>query len=78
MKTETIGTLEAKTRLSELLKNVQEGASYQITKHGKPVAELRPVSDPSRKLKAGFAKGVFTRVADDFDAPLEDFADYTG
>ncbi len=78
MKIETVGTLEAKTRLSEILQDVQEGVCYRITKHGKPVAELRPISDKPRKLKAGFAKGAFTYVADDFDAPLDDFTEYTG
>ena len=78
MKTESVGTLEAKTRLSEILQDVQAGVCYRITKHGKPVAELRPISDKPRKLKAGFAKGAFTHVAEDFDAPLDDFADYSG
>jgi hypothetical protein len=33
---------------------------------------------PAAKPRAGFGemKGVFTYIADDFDAPLEDFKDY--
>jgi prevent-host-death family protein len=38
-----IGAFEAKTHLSELLAAVERGASFTITRRGKPVAELRPV-----------------------------------
>ena len=34
-----IGTLEAKTRLSQLLAEVQRGESFFITRHGKRIAE---------------------------------------
>jgi len=71
-----IGTLEAKTRLSSLLNEVQNGKVFYITKHGKPIAELRPVTKEKRTPKAGFAKGTFVFVAPDFDAPLDDFKAY--
>lgn len=41
MKTE-IGSYEAKTRLPELLRAVQKGKSFTITKRGKVVANLVP------------------------------------
>lgn len=31
---------------------------------------------PTRSRRAGFAKGTFTYIAPDFDAPLDDFAEY--
>jgi len=71
-----IGTLEAKTRFSELLNAVQRGQRFRITKHGKPIAELGPIERPRKRPKAGFAKGTFTHIARDFDAPLEDFLEY--
>ncbi|MBW2067050.1 MAG: type II toxin-antitoxin system prevent-host-death family antitoxin [Deltaproteobacteria bacterium] len=37
-----IGAYEAKTRLSELLKQVARGERVVITKHGLPVAVLAP------------------------------------
>jgi len=40
-----IGAYAAKTRLAELLKRVQLGERFIITRHGKPIAELRPVSE---------------------------------
>jgi prevent-host-death family protein len=39
-----IGAYEAKTHLPRLLERVQKGERFVITKHGRPVAELIPVS----------------------------------
>ncbi len=44
----TIGAFSAKTHLSELLEQVGRGESFVITKRGKPVASLAPVSSTSR------------------------------
>ena len=41
--TTMIGSFEAKTRLSELLKRVESGERITITNHGRPVAHLVPV-----------------------------------
>lgn len=41
--TRTIGTYEAKTRLPQILREVQAGQRFTITSRGKPVAELSPV-----------------------------------
>ncbi|MYE82104.1 MAG: type II toxin-antitoxin system prevent-host-death family antitoxin [Gammaproteobacteria bacterium] len=38
-----VGAFEAKTHLPKLLEQVRNGASFVITKHGHPVAELIPV-----------------------------------
>ena len=37
-----IGVFDAKTHLSQLLRRVQEGERFVITKHNRPVAELIP------------------------------------
>ena len=49
-----IGAFEAKNRLSELLKLVENGQEVTITRHGKPVARLVPPepADRARILKA--------------------------
>ncbi len=39
-----IGAYEAKTHLPQLLKRIQEGEHFVITKHGKAVAKLIPAS----------------------------------
>ncbi len=38
-----VGAYEAKTRLSQLLKQVAKGEEIIITKHGVPVAALTPI-----------------------------------
>jgi prevent-host-death family protein len=40
----TVGAFEAKTHLSALLERAEKGESITITKHGRPVARLVPVS----------------------------------
>lgn len=80
MKVEETGIFAAKTHLSELVEKVQkEGITYRITKRGEPVAELKPIEEPKKKpgLKFGYKKGSLLYMADDFDAPLEDFSEYT-
>ena len=76
MEIEDIGAFEAKTRLSELLEKVSRGHVYRITRRGKPVAELRPVSTSTRRPVFGADRGRIA-IADDFDAPLEDMQAYT-
>ncbi|HMN95898.1 MAG TPA: type II toxin-antitoxin system prevent-host-death family antitoxin [Phycisphaerales bacterium] len=39
---EVIGAFDAKTKLSELLERASRGESFQITKHGRPIARLVP------------------------------------
>jgi prevent-host-death family protein len=39
----TVGTYEAKTHLSELLEKVEAGEEMTIAKHGAPVVKLVPV-----------------------------------
>ena len=47
MSTSSIGAYEAKTHLPRLLAEVEAGDSVTITKHGRPVARLVPVSPRS-------------------------------
>jgi len=43
-----IGAFDAKTRLSELLRKVDQGERFTITVRGRPVAELGPVRQTQR------------------------------
>lgn len=49
-----IGAYDAKTHLPALLERVRRGERFVITKHGHPVAELRPYSghDSERARRA--------------------------
>ena len=45
----SLGTYEAKTRLSQLLDQVARGEEIIITRHGVPVAALVPVAGPRQQ-----------------------------
>lgn len=71
-----IGAFAAKTHLSSILQKVAHGETFYVTKHGKPIAEIRPIATPvAAKRKLGDWKGRMW-MAPDFDAPLEDFKEY--
>jgi prevent-host-death family protein len=65
MKTASI--LEAKTHLSSLVRQAENGETITITRAGKVVAELRPSRSGRRPF--GIDEGEIY-VAADFDAPL--------
>ncbi len=46
----TVGALEAKTHLSDLLDRVAKGETIMITRHGAPAAMLVPVGATGKKL----------------------------
>ena len=62
---------EAKTHLSKLLKQVEEGEEIVIANAGKPVARMIPFAGVGEKRQLGFARGTFV-VPDDFNDPLPD------
>lgn len=45
-----ISAFDAKTHLSRLLREVEEGQAFTITKRGKPVARLVPLSSDKEKI----------------------------
>ena len=71
----TIGAFEAKTRLSELLEQVRRGRTIIITRRGRPVAELRPVTKAGGRLQFGCDKGHVV-IGKDFEKPIADFEEY--
>jgi prevent-host-death family protein len=75
MEPELIGAFEAKTRLSELLEKVSRGRTFRITKRGRVVAELRPVTGAGGRPRFGADRGRVV-LSDDFDAPLPDMKRY--
>jgi antitoxin (DNA-binding transcriptional repressor) of toxin-antitoxin stability system len=67
---------QAKTHLSKLIQQALAGEEIVIAKGKKPVVKLvvMPEARPQRRL--GGAADVILYIADDFDAPLDIFADY--
>ena len=69
----TVNVHTAKTHLSSLLAEVEEGGEVIIARAGKPVARLVPVrskaKSSARRKVAGSLKGKIW-IAPDFDKPL--------
>ena len=43
---------EAKNRLPELIDRALKGEDVVITRHGRPVVELKPIKEPARPVSA--------------------------
>ena len=66
---------EAAPQWPALLKAAVNGEEVVIQGDENEIVKLVPVAAPLPR-KAGSAKGMVTYMADDFDAPLEDFKEY--
>ncbi|MFP5379927.1 MAG: type II toxin-antitoxin system Phd/YefM family antitoxin [Vicinamibacteria bacterium] len=63
---------EAKTQLSRLLAEVEQGGEVVVARDGRPVARLIQYTPPAaRKLRTGDWAGRVW-IAPDFDAPLSE------
>lgn len=60
---------EIKNKLSEYVRAVQKGSSFEITLRGIPVAILTPINKPT--IKTGFQARVTSFMADP-DTPILD------
>lgn len=71
---------QAQSTLTELIHRLSLGDEVVITENDRPVARLVPTPEAPRKpdRKLGTMKGSVLYMAPDFDAPLEDFKEYTG
>ena len=74
-----IGAYEAKTKLPELLRQVQAGKRFTITNRGRPIADLVPSEAHARKDPAAavdrflaFMKGNAVRARIDIKALIEE------
>ena len=66
---------EAQSRLAELVAEAAGGEEVVITRDDGAAFKLVPVTEPLPRPKYGSARGLI-QMADDFDAPLEDFKAY--
>jgi antitoxin (DNA-binding transcriptional repressor) of toxin-antitoxin stability system len=67
---------EAKTKLSKLIQSALKGQEVIIAKGNKPVVRLEVLPEAREQRRVGHAKGLILSMADDFDAPLDDFKEY--
>lgn len=65
-----INTHEAKTHLSRLLEEVEKGEVYIISRNGKPVAELKRITQEQRSK----TDPVLSQIEINYD-PIEDLTD---
>ncbi|MCU0917186.1 MAG: type II toxin-antitoxin system prevent-host-death family antitoxin [Planctomycetes bacterium] len=72
----TVAIEQAQQELARLIDDVVLGERVVITRNQVPVAELVPVTRPVATPTFGSAKSL-VKMSEDFDAPLDDFRDYT-
>lgn len=65
---------EAKAHFSELVEKAVLGEEVIVAKDNRPVVKIVPLR-PARRIP-GTGKGQILFMSVDFDAPLEDFAEY--
>jgi prevent-host-death family protein len=65
---------EAKAHFSELIEKAMLGEEVIVAKDNKPVARIVPLRP--EEPQPGTGKGKILYISPDFDAPLEDFAEY--
>ena len=67
---------DAKIKLDDLIQAAENGEDILIVSDQQETIMLVQVEKSKKRRKAGSAKGMI-EIADDFDAPLEDFKEYT-
>ncbi len=72
----TITIQDARTKLVDLIRNLQPGDEIIITENDRPVARVTSVSGTLER-KLGTLKGTVQHMSEDFDAPLDEFREYT-
>ncbi len=75
---EVVTIQEAQANLTELIHRLIPGDELLIIEDDHPVARLVPTPPEAPRMlrKLGTLRGTIIRMAEDFDAPLEDFKEY--
>ncbi len=68
---------DARDHLPEIISGLNPGEQVAIIKNGEPIATLIRNRTTQWPCSAGSAKDTQHRMDLDFDAPLEDFREYT-
>ena len=68
---------EAKTHLSRLIQAALRGEEIIIAKGNKPVVRLDVLPEARLERQIGGQPGLVVTMDEDFNAPLEDFSEYT-
>ena len=73
----TVSIKEAQAKLPQLIHHLLQGEEMVITEDDHPIAKLTRSPRTSWPCQPGSAKDKKHWMAEDFDAPLEDFKEYT-
>jgi prevent-host-death family protein len=65
-----VSIAEAKNRLPELIRAVEDGEQVVITRHGKAVAQLTPAPAERRRVQWGAMRGRI-RLLPGWDEPMD-------
>ncbi len=68
---------EAKTRLSSLVRLVEQGERVVIARDGVPVAQISPYEVAATPRQGGQLRGQIW-ISDDFDAPMPEIEELFG
>ena len=71
-----INVHDTKIKLADLIQAAKNGEEILIVTDDQETFQIVRVEKPKKRRKAGSAKGLI-EIADDFDAPLEEFKEYT-
>ena len=55
---DSVSLAEAKARLSEIIDRVSEGETVQVTRRGKPVAQIAPLQAPRKPIDVELLRSV--------------------
>ncbi len=78
METRQVNIHEAKTHLSKLIQEALSGTEVIIARDNRPLVRLEVLPEARMERRLGQAKGLVLFMAEDFNAPLEDFEEYMG
>ena len=67
---------DAKAHFSEIIQKALLGEEIIIAKGHRPLVKIVPLPTTGNKRKPGSGAGQLQYMADDFDAPLDDFKEY--
>ncbi|MGY0195662.1 type II toxin-antitoxin system Phd/YefM family antitoxin [Leptothrix sp. BB-4] len=67
---------QAKAQLSELVQRALAGEDIVIARDNRPLLRLTPIVPARAVRRPGSAATEVVQLADDFDAPLDDFSAY--
>ena len=73
----TVTIHQAKTHLSRLIERALSGEVVVVMRGREPVVALKPLHPPKSKRRLGGLPDLIAHMAEDFDAPVADFKEYS-